>query len=94
MLAEQAENHNAFYALTLKLEKKGPKITHHIVELVKLLSVFHKDPFWILFYLLYTCATFNMKAEAGIMPLEEDHILKTLENEANELFDQSQIIYL
>ena len=54
---------------------------------MKLLLVFHKDPFWILFYLLFTCATFYMKAETRILPPEEDRILKTLENEANELFD-------
>lgn len=54
----------SFFVLT---ENKGPKLTCSIVNLMKLFQMFHKNPFWVLFYLLYTYATCSMKGEIWIL---------------------------
>ena len=67
MLMEKAESCCVFYVLTLKADNKGPELTHHKVDLVKLFLVFPKDTFWILFHSIYTYATCSRKAEIWIL---------------------------
>ena len=56
-----------FYVLTSKTENKERKLTHYIVDLVKLVLVLQKDLFWVLFYSIYKYAIRSMKVEIWIL---------------------------
>ena len=67
MLMVQTGSRCVFYVFILKTENKGQKLTHHIVDLIKLFMVFQKDPSWVLFHSIYTYSTRPMKAEISIL---------------------------